>query len=266
MRNGYTKEKYLQIKDECHHLLTGEHKYITCPFCEAPEKKMHVTRTEAGYLFHCFRASCGKSGMIGDYYKSPVKDTVGPEKFNKYTGFLLNMPKPLWEKTLEPYGISFAQTKFQGIKFAPDENRIYFPIYSYLGYQIGETLKAIDKSVKPKNLTNRWGDIPLIHFPMGQRTSSHLVLVEDHISAIKLSWWYTSAALMGTHLSEEAFQMLIRNRFTEFTLFLDGDALLAAYKIANKYGSFAKFNIINTPEGKDPKDLPNDLLKTLVTR
>jgi len=263
MPSGYTKEKFLQIKEEGRNLLVGERKYITCPFCQAEhEQKLCITRTESGFLFHCFRASCGRSGIVGDYYQSPVKEKKTPE-YRRYQGFLTKLPKNLWENHIQKYGISYMQAKFQGLKYAVDEDRIYYPIYNYLGYQIGETLKAIGE-VQPKNLTNKWTDVPLLNFPLGQRTSSHIVLVEDIISSIKVSVQYTAAALMGTSLTEAGFEMLMRNNFRVFTLFLDGDALLAAYKIANKYGPFAKFNIINTPEGKDPKDLSHEDITALI--
>lgn len=264
MQSGYTKEKYLQIKEAGQSLQLGEHKRIVCVFCNAEhEKSLSITRKEVGYLFHCFRAACGKGGIVGDYYKAPGKEEYTPDKYRRYTGFLVKLPKNLWEKHVHPYGISYMQTKFQGIKYAPDIDRIYYPIYNYLGYPIGETLKAIG-NIEPKNLTNKWTDVPLLNFPLGQRTSSHIVLVEDILSSIKVSTQYTAAALMGTSLSEAGFEMLLRNNFRIFSVFLDGDAIIQSYKIANKYASFAKFNIIKTPEGKDPKDLSHEEIKELL--
>mgnify|MGYP001594537898 CR=1 FL=1 len=265
MQDGYIKEKYHRIKEEGKSLLVGEHKYIICPFCQAEhEKKCCITRKELGYLFHCFRASCGKSGVVGEYYKSPVKDHFPSDRYKRYEGFLLKIPKHLWEERIGKYGINYAQTKFQGVKYAPDENRIYLPVFNYLGYQIGETLKAVEADQQPKNLSYRWTDVPLIHFPIGQRTSRTLVLVEDILSAMKVAQTHTCAALMGTHLSAAGFEMLKRNTIETIVMMLDGDALMASYKIANKYGSFAKFKIINTPEGKDPKDLSNEQIKILI--
>ena len=264
MQSGYTKEKYSVIREEGATLQVGEHKYIICPFCQAQhEKKLCITRTEVGYLFHCFRASCGKNGVVGEYYKSPLKEDKGNKEYRRYEGFLLNIPEPLWKSQVSKYDISLQQLKLQGIKYAVDEDRMYYPVFNFLGYQIGETLKAIGNA-EPKNLTNRWCDTPLIHFPTGQRVSNKIVLVEDHLSAIKVGENYQCAALMGTYLTEAGFNLLKRHQLHTIIVMLDGNALLAAYRMANKYGAFAEFKIINTPEGKDPKDLSYEQIKTLI--
>ena len=225
-----------------------------CPFCEARhEKKFYITRTSTGLLYYCHRGTCGRHGIVGAEYT----DVAGRkrERFKVFKGNLITLPKEIWGEIFSKYDIGYDRCMEQGIKYAQEERRIYFPIYNERGYQIGENLKAVSAETQPKNLILRWSDYPNVHFPLRQEHGDSIVLVEDHISALKIAEVGYSAALMGTHLSTEVVRLFKSMEIKTLKVMLDGDAILPATKIYTDYKGLFDIKIIPLPLTLDPKDL-----------
>lgn len=272
------KEAYLaEIKLEAIDLPIGSTLYAVCPFCKHipgannGQAKLSITRTEAGILYNCFRASCKRGrGFIGDIGKQQKPSKNTSRKNRVYEGRLEPISSSERLKILFGCSVPIERYTEQGIKYAPEVNRIYFPIFDARGYQIGENLKTTI-SAKPKNLINKFTDnIPLLHFPLTPTLYPTIVLVEDHISAIKINMIAdkikgTPVALLGTHLSDEAIKYLIDIGMKQAIVFLDGDAIKSALKMKSKLDMLVPTRILPLPVGTDPKDIElvelEDMLK-----
>lgn len=269
--------KYKEINEEIKQLgkelELDETLRTVCLFCgggSEKERSFAITRKESLLLYYCHRSSCGKRGVVGGtciYREKSTQDNFKDKqyKFREYKGELSEVADSAYKDYLGKYGITKQECVEQGIRFAKDISRIYFPIYDYRGFQYGENLKAISTEQKPKTLINRWTDGPLIHWPLGQKMEEVLVLVEDQISAIKTSKIVLSASLLGTNLKEEGLSLFRKIGITKIILMMDGDeaGYKATSKLNNMLSSFFKVYTSYLPLGKDPKDLSLEDLRRL---
>lgn len=266
MQNGFLRRSILKLAED---LTEGETKRTICPKCkggDSSEKSFVVSVRQHKLLYKCFRAKCNISGLVGiNTSKGAVKKTYD----KRYKDNLSPIPESLWKLKFEKYGLSMDDIATQGISYAEKVNRIRFPIYDYRGYEIGELLRAITNEQKPKALITPFNSVPLIHFPLGQKLDNVLVLVEDQVSAIKVSKVYPCAALMGTNLSDDGLTQLRQLSLTNITLLLDGDeaGINASKVLHNKIAPHTfRTTVIYLERGKDPKDLPLEELKDVLYR
>lgn len=265
------KEINEEIKQLGKELELDETLRTVCLFCgggSRKERSFALTRNNVGLLYYCHRATCGKNGIVGHLGVGQIRESgIGNKqhKFRQYKGELSEVADSVRSDYLGKYGITKQECTEQGIRFAKTISRIYFPIYDYRGFQYGENLKAISTEQKPKTLINRWTDGPLIHWPLGQKMVEVLVLVEDQVSAIKLSKICTTASLLGTNLKEEGLSLFRKIGITKIILMMDGDeaGYKATSKLNNMLSSFFKVYTSYLPLGKDPKDLSLEDLRRL---
>lgn len=267
MKHKEIREDIRQLGKE---LEINETLRTVCLFCgggSGKERSFAITRNNVGILYYCHRASCGKYGILGDISVGKKSNTESDptnskHKFREYKGVLSELADFAYNDYLGKYGITKQECIAQGIRFAKDINRIYFPIYDYRGFQYGENLKAIVPEQKPKTLINRWTDGPLIHWPLGQKMAEILILVEDQVSAIKASKICTTASLLGTNLKEEGLSLFRKIGIEKIILMMDGDeaGYKATSKLNNMLSPFFKVYTSYLPLGKDPKDLSLDEL------
>lgn len=91
--------------------------------------------------------------------------------------------------------------------------------------------------------------------------TEQLVIVEDQLSAIRLSKYTSSVALMGTHLNGPRVFELLASRPTKMHLWLDADAFDKAVKYAIQYKCFSVCKL-----EKDVKNLSEPELIQLLTK
>jgi hypothetical protein len=256
-------EALVEIKAAGESLITGSSVRIICPFCEdKTEATMSVTRGVATLLYHCFRASCAKEGVIGGRIEKVgvISKEFKPKVFDKITSSGLSAPSLLY---LSKYNISSVDIEENMIRWSSEQERVVLPLYTLLGYRWGTLTKSIYKDRKPKTILYRELDAPTIHFPY--RTDipgGSLVLVEDVISSIRVSHYTACAAILGTHLSEELVLHIKSLGFKEIRLMFDPDATAKALGYAKKYGGLLNFSVIQMSNG-DPKDLTNEELNEI---
>src|SRR3990167_3896921 len=187
MRAGFLGELILQLGK---HLAPDESFRTVCPACNGghgKERSFTMKRVAAGITYNCFRAKCGVHGLIGDSSSSMAakKEKKGREP---YKGSLVDIPGAIFARFFIKYSLNHEDIDPQGIKFASDIGRLYLPIYDYRGYMVGENLKAVSLSQKPKALINKFSEnVPMVHVPLGANLKDTVVLVEDQISAIKVN-------------------------------------------------------------------------------
>src|SRR4030066_138431 len=266
MRGGYFGELILQLGQS---LAPDESFRTVCPACNgghSKERSFTMKRVAAGITYNCFRAKCGVHGLIGDGPRSPAtkKEKKGREP---YKGQLVGIPSAIFARFFIRYGLGHEDIDPQGIKFASDIGRLYFPIYDYRGYTIGENLKAVSISQKPKNLFTKFSDnVPMIHVPLGTQLKDTVVLVEAQIYALKVNKVTPCMALMGTFCSDGCLSLLRQIGIKEAHIMLDGDdaGITGALKLLNRLNPFFNTRSIIVPKGKDPKDLSLDEIRSIL--
>lgn len=263
--------KYKELlTDLAANLNDGDSTRVICPFCkDTSENTMSLTRNVAAILYHCYRASCGKSGVIGaPVNKSKSKKEFKPKIFDKEVftaiGFSGASNAPAAEY-LAKYEIFWDTSIIEEIGWLLEERRIVFPLFNLMGYKWGTLTKAIDKNIKPKTILYKEQDWPSIHFPvMCASGGETLILVEDVISSIKLSTYIPCASLLGTHLSEEMVMYLKSLNYKEIRLMFDRDATAKALGYVNKYKGVLNLSVLEVSKPySDPKDIPRKELEEM---
>jgi hypothetical protein len=206
-----------------------------CPNCG--EKKFSVTnRDGSGYLYNCFRASCGCRGYIPLGGKSlfATDAPIAPrEESRPYSGPLY-APNPEDLVLLNAvYGFTPEHVSRSGVRFTIDGNAAY-PIY------------ANDRTVKGTHLRYRKFSPgrakAYTHMNSQTVTKSSwytspagcpsLMIVEDIPSAVRASHYMDTMALLGTSLDPRDIP-LIAAKYTEVFVALDPDADEAALRVRN---------------------------------
>jgi len=251
----------------------------SCPFCSggiSKDKSFSVTRVAEGVLYNCYRATCGESGFIPSTKMQASVGTVYDTDGKKNKALMKTFTPKIYKYSLVPlsieqevfffnkFGLTHAEIKANDIKWSPARGSYAFPVFDYRGYTIG----IMDRSYtgrKPKAIMYWEKDEPKMHFPQGGKhnKSTTIFLVEDHISAIKMSRYCRCVALLGTHLTDRA--AVILNYLADNIVFcFDNDATNKAIKLAKHFSALFKGTEV-LHLNKDPKDMTDKELKKLTS-
>lgn len=118
-----------------------------------------------------------------------------------------------------------------GVKWSGDAHgqygrRVCYPIYRADSKKRGVNLRSYEAGVTPKSVV----DLPvedeckLAWYNQMRRKSDTLVLVEDQVSAIRVSQDFHAAALLGTNLSSTMLEEIKAQGYKAVILCLDNDA------------------------------------------
>lgn len=181
----------------------------------------------------------------------------------KKTGFDINLVQQddvltlLQKDYLNKYHLGNEDVKRYKITNNSRNNRINFGYYSN-GTLIGCWMRSLDPNVKPKwlfagNKNFNW------HYKNYKYTKDVLVLVEDVISAIRVSKYCSVVCLGGTSINSRILTPLVL-QYNKVVLFLDGDKAgkTATEKIKQYYKLMREVKIIKTT--KDPKEYTDEEL------
>ena len=244
-------------------ITSAERGRATCPSCCATdESSLGWQRTDDGGLrYRCYRASCGIRGYIplgaGGVRSKNERATGGsatPRKRKEFKGELRELEESEAKLLETRFGIQRQVLQKAGVKYSPDRQRYWYPIYNILGYEIGGTARsyrpdAVKKAIAYPDNTNH----PLVSWYLPFK-SGPLVIVEDQVSAIKVSKVSNSLALLGTHMPLDVVKLLQNLKPSRIILALDPDATSTALQIAGYYGLFLG-NLSVAILSKDPKDM-----------
>jgi hypothetical protein len=236
---------------------------LVCPFCDGGphrEKSFAVKRFPDVLFYQCFRATCVEKGIIPT---SLCEFTIRrkPKKIMEYYG----TSSPLTDEDKayieDLWGILPEELSSQGFTKDDDSGDLVMPLFTIEGYDAGCILRRMDGR-KPKTLTFWQQDVPTIHFPRRASLTRSVVLVEDIPSAIRASKYLSSAALLGTHMSEDVV-VLLKKHFDTVYLALDNDALKKAFLLLDKYKlSFGNFFVL--PLSNDIKNMKEEAVQELL--
>lgn len=246
-------------------LLQEQTKRIRCPKCKGPDKTLAVTKKLGFLLFNCYRASCGAKGRINIGGQGPA---VAPKRQAKPLPYAPPL-YPLTMKQLEHlqarYGL-FAN-ELVGARYNPLRGSVVYPIRDNTGVQIGVVDRSYNNTM-PKALTHFFDTdqrcnagasqaCTSLHFPQPVYDTDSLCIVEDITSAIRLSRFRPTAALLGSHLSI-ANAAHLSTLTPELVFVLDPDARDKAIKLASSFRDMFVTKVLFLP--KDPKDLTHEEL------
>lgn len=236
----------------------GEWSLHFCPYCRADhENKLSVLKLPDNNLYYnCLRASCGAKGFVGK--RTPYLEDVRMSSKKKFVPKRWKYPLfPLKEGVLEilwdKYEITEHLAKSQGWK-QTSQGELYSPIYSMSGEHVGDNIKKLNwEGDGTKTMAFWFKDVPRMHVPPILHNNKTCVIVEDLVSAAKMSTILPTIALMGTHLSTEA-ALAIKSRFSTMVFALDPDATQKAVKLAAEWSClfYAQVALLD----RDPKDTP----------
>lgn len=247
---------------------------FVCPFCNADhEKSFYITRDATLIKFYFHRASCGAKGILNDNYYV-VSREVNKKQFE---------PKSLYKETeglsedliayfSNKYDISRELLSKNGVYYVPANNAFGLPIFDTISSSpMGNYLKRLPSEFRtqqfdhelPRKAMLYWDKPPTgCYIPNGCSFGDSLVLVEDPLSAMKVSQIMPCASLLGVHLSQELAVKLRQYGVRQLIWMLDPDAQNKAIGQAETYAFLFGNKVIGLD--KDPKDTPIEVLREVL--
>lgn len=251
----------------------------TCPVCRAPhERTLAITRTDAGLVYICPRAKCTLgSGFIPNNPGEVQYDRA--EKHPRYFKYPLQPLSRRLAAWLEDRYHIPRQLMFKNeFKYDYTYNRLYMPLFDVNGEMYGAQLRRLPTMfihrtmcdtahalTKPKADNYVWNhNTPMLHFPVGsRRNTGELVLVEDHLSALRLSPYCFVAATIGSMPTTSVMAAYMRTLAQVLVAIPDPDALFKTFALKKDYGSmFDRMDVVAVKD--DVKDLTTEEFNELA--
>lgn len=231
----------------------GETHTGVCPFCSGgrtQEISFAVTNTGSEILYICHRASCGKKGRY------PV-DGVCTEVISKprFKPQIRTPSKKDLEELVGKYGLTSEELSRLRPSLCTNakERRWYYPIWGPHGSNHGGVARSLE-GVRPKVLSCKDEDYHLGSWYLHPSGVECVALVEDQVSAARLSGQITTVALMGTHLCHELLMFLAKH-VKHLYIVLDSDAHSKAVSLATRIAPYFH-SVTVVPIDKDIKNNP----------
>ena len=271
------KEVELHIETEGVEGLT----YRDCPACGRRNKLMIGPADEGGYWWKCLSASCETYGTTKRYSGPPPKKAISHIIYKNYReleGFRMGVPIELADYLYDRYYlhtntlinklvIGTATTVSGEEEYIRAILPIRGPLMRERGYVsrfFGHVPSGIFKS-----LTYPFKQEPMLawYFPPSSVSPyeyTRVIVVEDQTSAVRLSQYFPTVALLGTSMStDKAWEIQqVASLWTEgnVTVILDNDAAGKAPDLARHFPRGSSYPLFR----EDIKDMAEPEFKHLV--
>ena len=243
--------------------------------CRGESKSMLIHKHRTGVITaYCYR--CGKFGkfskdkevnlpsrITGKWCTNVIFDQVGDQdlKLPRDTQFFVK-DWPVQAKTyFKKARMTTEQCEFWRMGYSPSLRKVVIPVYRN-GVLIGYQLRRIfDEDPSPKYITRRTTKEFYKLFP---KTGNTCVLVEDMLSAIRVSKFTTALCMFGTEVSHAMVKLLAG--YSNVIIFLDNDNAIVKKKqmdIQNKLELWVP-NVLILRSPKQPKDYTDTDLQTIL--
>ena len=247
-----------------------------CPSCGSRDN-VGVWEDGGKYCFGCGWGVRGYKGISNKELKQQLKreekNSDGTRVASLPSDFDYGLPAvPLaW---LRKYGITDQEIAQQRMGWSDARQLLVFPVFDNYGalcfcqsryFGANEShpkYLTSGSSEKIFNIMDRQGR----HYVSGVSDGflNTLVLVEDHISAIRVSRSFPAMPLYGSEISTYRLRV-ISDRVTRLVIWLDRDKLKNAVKA--RYKALAYFNQVSVVVAdKDPKEYNDDDIRRIVRR
>lgn len=242
----------------------GSSRRIVCPAGCGGDRSAQVSRDIRGWRCYCHRCGYSRGARVD---RVPLRLLVLQDRKGNNKWY---QPRPEFDPTRWPremivhygkYGVAPPTLVQFGIGWDVGSNRVYIP--NNLSWQ----LRALDKWRTPKYMSPlqaRRGRLFFAH-----RDTDRIVLVEDHLSAMKLYLsGYSAIALLSSKITTEQFFFAFPDQPAHVDVWMDPDkAGVKASEVISKalrmYG-LPSVRVITSSLG-DPKDHTREQIKQLLT-
>lgn len=245
---------------------------LTCPFCHGglhKDKSFSLTSVQHGYLYHCYRASCGISGLhlargqVATRREGTSRRTA-QAKVQTYAWPLISPSEAQSSWFASKFDLTPQELRSSGVQYNPARDSFAWPIRDYRGYDIG----VLDRSYvgrKPKSIIYWFNqNVPKLYFPAMELTlGKSVLLVEDIISSIKAARHVNAVALLGTHVPLLTVDHL-RNMYTRAIFALDKDATKVAITQARQFALYFSDGTTTILLEQDIKDMTSSAVRALL--
>lgn len=244
---------------------------VYCPYCKDdwdnqnrpltwhPERSMSISRIDVGVLYKCHRASCSKSGFLPLEFKIQEEKKEFVPRLYPYP--LHEPPMKAFRYLKDRFELTEDDTREHNIRYCLERDSVVYTITDEFRHEVGVVDRDYFHGRKPKSVAYWFNDVPKVC--VIDYSGGPIYITEDIVSAIKLfNIGYSSAALLGTHMTEEVARKL-RTLADSLVLCLDADAVQKAVQIRDKY-KFYFSNIEIKYLQKDIKDTSYEELRRLL--
>ena len=235
------------------------------------DKSLIVTRTRDGWAWYCHR--CKQGGTRDLSGKSPYEVAqfmkslnVQPLKVIAQMRLPLDYTKEIPAKGLAYLyvrGVTDADIKKWKIGYSPKYSRVIFPVYEgrNLIFFQGRTILDITRD-NPKWMNVYKSGRKDTFFIANQMFSHEVVVVEDIISAIRVSYTADAYAMLSTHVPEDLVLRLSK-KYQAILLWLDPDKSKEIVALARRFRAFG-INARSILTNKDPKYYTNKQIRRFI--
>ena len=265
----------IELEEVVEQLNVGNATHTICPFCNAKhERSFRIAHYRDGTIYgKCYRAKCtGKHTFKrGTLLLRPekVKSKFNPRNFADLH-LLEAVPEIVAFSANKKYTLTASELRREGVLWDSARSLMYFPTYDINGCLFGGMTKDFyhKQDKYPKWVTYFNKRTTKLHYPQSFVFDSHYcncVIVEDIISAIRLSRYMKAVAILGTELNDEQ-ALELSTICDKLYVALDPDANDKAMKIKKRYNSLFAEGIKVALLDCDPKDYKDDeqLIKTII--
>lgn len=241
-------------------------KNTACPECRKKGKDRHGDNLGVYSDGSEYCWSCGYSNSGSVIRKTSDSLSSVPSRPTSTVRLPADVDASLPEKAWNFIG-QFALTELDVIKnnilWSENEQRLCFPIFDDVGVLLAWLGRYLGDQDKPKWLS--YGSLNEILHILGPKSSTSCVLVEDLISAIRVSnTGIPVNCLFGSHVSPDRLKRLKNLGFVNIFIWLDKDKQIESLKFTNRarqMGLNAKCIITD----RDPKLYCSQDIKNILT-
>lgn len=264
MKNNYGKTNsgpFIELRELAAELPVGSSASgLVCVFCRggsSRESSFSITRTqEDSFLYCCHRASCGKSGRMACWGFRISSEGSNPKDQERKLPSVRVCPyklQPLDSTWLSYLSVTFGLGKAELVDWAAwsqtvETGQLVVPLRDR--HQIRRGCECRDP---PWDLNRPHGRSKArIFYELPERgpnfflreniEPSPIVVVEDALSALKVSRLYSGAALHGTNLNRDSLDQLMEVS-KSIVLALDEDATLKSFEYQKQYNLYCDFKV-----------------------
>lgn len=247
--------------------------------CKGGSEAAILSRNDDGYSFFCFRCGCRGFAGVAKYYTRPAPRGEGVARCSGMATAAPDDAHGEWRgwpgdvrEWLTKAGMNDDRTSRYGIVWSDREESLWIPVRQYSRITTGfKHVGYVKRGFNPKSYLTKTHDKDEFYGYYVKDTEGvedaceTVVLVEDVISAIRVSEVIDCISIMGVHPKPATVSKVLTEKYKNAIVFLDGDNPTVRMK-ARQIGKRLPFvNVRVVDIGKDPKHCTKHELEGLLT-
>lgn len=244
-----------------------------CPAGTDTRRRLYITRKENGdVVAYCHNCGLGGIHRGGTSFRPPVLPEVEDESkegsldMSRFENNTYYWPKEM-RMWLVNMRISLTTAQKYGITYDPESNRVVIPKVSADGELVQYQTRRLVADGSPKYMTRKVKS-KFIHDPIGPGISRTCVIVEDMISAIRLSELDIDAVPLFTSTMTDETYLTLVEKYDRLLVWLDNDSVIVD---RHAQDMVKKLNAMGATSGMvmhqtDPKHYSDESLQLAVSK